>query len=150
MENETKTIEIERKTVINVCRHQFLPIKPYEVEIKGQKTYFCCEKGFKKSLEDFNKHLAFNNKVNDEAEKYISEQEFNNIFEDDKIFAAFIAGINFAQRWIAVEEELPTEYGKYIIKGKSEVPYLSWFNPETKLWSSLCKITHWRPISIGE
>jgi hypothetical protein len=43
--------------VTNVCGHRELPPEPFEVGIKGHKQYFCCEKGFKQSLEDFRSHL---------------------------------------------------------------------------------------------
>lgn len=66
---------------------------------------------------------------------------------------AFIAGVEFAQRWISVEDELPEKYyTPIIVKDKNnnwDKAYLSglgWCfeNEETRLK----KPTHWRPINL--
>ena len=60
----------------------------------------------------------------------------------------FNEGVKFAQQWISVEDELPNTTEKILVKGKSGIVYLSYFNPKNNLFSSNCRITHWRPISF--
>lgn len=47
-------IGFRKTTVIKVCT-QNCENKPYKADVKGKKMTFCCETGFKKSLEDFAK-----------------------------------------------------------------------------------------------
>gem|GEM_PF-3809500 len=42
-----------KMTVYKVCKKGECDNKRYEVDIKGGKKMFCCEKGFKTSLEKF-------------------------------------------------------------------------------------------------
>lgn len=73
---------------------------------------------------------------------------------DDKI-VSFKAGVEFAQRWISVEEELPQINGKIIlIKCSNDSAFISsgfydknGFTTDYKFTSDI-KITHWRPITI--
>ncbi|WP_238584533.1 hypothetical protein [Chryseobacterium sp. Leaf180] len=39
--------------VYKVCKKEECDNKRYEANIKGGKKMFCCEKGFKKSLDQF-------------------------------------------------------------------------------------------------
>ena len=66
----------------------------------------------------------------------------------------FIKGIEFAQRWISVEEEIPPFGIRVLIKNKDG---FEWFghtnhrgciNYENKNTSCEPKITHWRPIEV--
>ena len=91
-------------------------------------------------------------------------------FKNDKRFAIsyeqqiiccvndFKAGVEFAQRWIPVEEELPTEDGKYLVKGKYGI-FINYYNGFHECWddedgddysSDLIggKVTHWRYIEL--
>ena len=72
---------------------------------------------------------------------------------------AFFAGASFVQRWIPVEEELPTEQGLYLVKCKTSYPkncdvVVAEFYEDNQTFyyeSSDCPIndaTHWRPITI--
>ncbi|MDR0874206.1 MAG: DUF551 domain-containing protein [Prevotellaceae bacterium] len=60
---------------------------------------------------------------------------------------AFLEGINFAQQWISVADELPEENEDVLIKctnGKRiqhDVDYI--FNGK---WAHRTNVTHWRPI----
>ena len=64
----------------------------------------------------------------------------------------FNEGVKFAQRWIPVEEELPTEFEKQILVKNEQYNFvdLRFFNHQ-KQFNLLCEIhryTHWRPISF--
>ncbi|WP_165590527.1 hypothetical protein [Chryseobacterium aquaticum] len=43
--------------VFKVCKKGECDKKRYEIDIKGGKKMFCCEKGFRKSLEQFTESL---------------------------------------------------------------------------------------------
>lgn len=76
----------------------------------------------------------------------------NNIFSPSKVDVRHIielavkTGIRLAKRWNSITEGLPTENKRYLVKGRTGIEYLSYFNPATKEWSSNCSITHWRDI----
>ena len=93
--------------------------------------------------------------------------------------AGFKAGVEFAQQWISVEDEIPleistdkkdingngfTQYISYIVKGyfdskgKPEAVKIAWFRPFVTKWDFRFDkkeyepefiITHWRPININ-
>lgn len=70
----------------------------------------------------------------------------------DPYLTGFKAGVEFAQRWISVEEEMPHDYERLLVKDNSNDYELSyhdelnrWCNPD---FSSIGTITHWRPIEI--
>lgn len=79
-------------------------------------------------------------------------------FDLDKIDAArcesdFRAGIQFAQRWIPVEEELPPLNKLLQVKGiadKKAIEYdFAFFEFKKGLCNShLIRATHWRPIEL--
>ena len=80
---------------------------------------------------------------------YSSKQDFEKGFK---------TGVECAQRWIPVEEELPTEDGKYLVRGIFGT-FINQYNDFHKCWddedgddysSDLIggKITHWRPIEL--
>lgn len=63
----------------------------------------------------------------------------------------FISGIEFAQRWIPVEEELPedrfrilvkTHYGRMFIARRTSKYYINDDN------QTIGGVTHWRPIEL--
>jgi len=67
--------------------------------------------------------------------------------------------IEFAQRWMSVEEELPIKDGKYLIKSDYDGIVVRVYNDYHKCWddedgddnySELIggKVTHWRPIEF--
>lgn len=79
----------------------------------------------------------------DAKEKAYKEAGHNAYFGN-----GFDAGVKFATRWIPIEEDLPTIDGRYLVRGKSNVEYLSYFNPTTKEWSSKANIKEWRYINF--
>ena len=108
------------------------------------------------------------------AYEYAIDNSF--IVKETIIYNAFIAGTEFAQRWIPIEDELPEQlfedcdqengnmlhfYKKYLVKGyyknegKKEDILLAVYKPCSSYWYFLvCKgpntfdfiITHWRHI----
>ena len=67
-------------------------------------------------------------------------------------YGGFMAGIEFAQRWIPVEEELPPPEESVLVKdcfGKHRVSVLMY---DMKTWKTISmsdgRVTHWRPIEL--
>lgn len=87
-----------------------------------------------------------NKKINSIPENHI--QTLPRSFVMAASIDGFKEGVKYAQQWISVEEQLPTTTEKILVKGKSGIVYLSYFNPDNNLFSSNCRITHWRPISF--
>ncbi len=77
--------------------------------------------------------------------------EYAESFEDNDYTIetefAFKAGVNFAQRWISVEEELPTPYEQVIVKLKNGWHTCTWVNNEG-IFAFNVHPTHWRPIEL--
>jgi hypothetical protein len=69
---------------------------------------------------------------------------------------AFEAGVEFAQRWISVEDELPEQVDVYedlseevLAKTDNGAIWLSKYDHFVKDWTDVeiyMKVTHWRPI----
>jgi len=92
----------------------------------------------------------------------ISEDKYSNTahaFDKYDIQNAFEAGVDFAQRWISVEEELPTDNEKYLVKINGWGIGLHPFNEHYQCWDDEDgddyftdakggKITHWRKIEL--
>jgi len=93
-------------------------------------------------------------KTIDEAVKEIysyNVDEFTWISDEKR--DAFITGVEFAQRWIPVEEELPENFTTVIVKDGKENPIRSLalyedneFYPDFLLKHN--QVTHWRPIEL--
>lgn len=84
------------------------------------------------------------------------------------IIEAFTAGVEFAQRWISVDDELPEDTQEILMKNEDwenecypEGVRSGWYNPThcnyfTSLWddnkeefvTSESTPTHWRPIEL--
>ena len=65
----------------------------------------------------------------------------------------FKAGVEFAQRWIPVEEELPEKYTPVLAYDTYPtkcyvVKYDSVFGFMTNHFNQCVKVTHWRPIEL--
>ena len=66
----------------------------------------------------------------------------------------FKQGVEFAQKWIPVEKELPEKYQNVLLKEDSGSIYVGFYGGNSKLpicratESRLIAITHWRPISF--
>jgi len=89
-------------------------------------------------------------KLEQAAEDYIAKCDFESLEEDDKIYAAYLTGAEFAQRWIPVEEDSPLSKDvnfpilcKSSIDGNIQVHYM--MSQATIVYHG---ITHWRPINL--
>jgi hypothetical protein len=98
--------------------------------------------------------------------KTIKEAAKEYAYRTDKALAEFvsedfIAGVEFAQRWISVEEELPPCSGEDILikgidrrgyEGIIDTGYMRGKTPEVENFVSnacvLIKVTHWRKIEL--
>jgi len=67
-----------------------------------------------------------------------NEGDFIDVFE---------AGIEFAQRWIPVEEELPEKFKQVIVKLENGWHTCTWIT-EDGTFAFNVKPTHWRPINL--
>ena len=70
----------------------------------------------------------------------------------ERFIEAFKSGVEFAQRWIPVEEELPPPEESVLVKdcfGKHRVSVLMY---DMKTWKTISmsdgRVTHWRPIEL--
>jgi hypothetical protein len=69
--------------------------------------------------------------------------DYTNFVQD-----AFKKGVEFAQQWISVDEELPKEDGAYLVK--TTAMYSGYFVAKFTLrhkWYQR-EVTHWRPIEL--
>ena len=55
------------------------------------------------------------------------EDDFNAGFLQGTMYG-FVSGVEFAQRWISIDDELPEEKGKYLVKSRSEYVVIAYFN----------------------
>ena len=103
-------------------------------------------------------------KIEEAAVIYTDENPFgnitwNNTSEIDRLkekkYQGFKAGVEFAQRWISVEEELP--FGYVTLKCSSPFGRVVYFsvdfsgaNEVDTKWMAIeyYKATHWRPIEL--
>ena len=80
-------------------------------------------------------------------------------FENPGSEAGFKAGVEFAQRWISVEDELPEEQGYYLVVAPHSFPkncnvVVAEFYEDNKTFysessdSPIEDATHWRPIEL--
>jgi hypothetical protein len=77
---------------------------------------------------------------------------------EDLMYIGFIKGVEFAQRWIPVGEEIPTELDyenntNYVLaKTSTGNIQVAWRQSQYNEWwtnyNKLQNITHWRPINI--
>ena len=65
----------------------------------------------------------------------------------DDCIEMFEAGVEFAQRWISVEDELPEESDFVLVKTGSGCITTAYFHQEDSYFTSGI-ITHWRPIEL--
>jgi hypothetical protein len=66
-------------------------------------------------------------------------------------YAAFIAGVEFAQRWISVEEEMPEHAQNVFMKTQSGYITGGYYEYATFRYidDRLCYgVTHWRPAEL--
>lgn len=74
-------------------------------------------------------------------------------YVDKTIEDAFVAGVEFAQRWISVEEEMPENNGNVLVKTKYGSISVAFYDVNYKDWCSveqrgvaIIGVSHWRPI----
>ena len=63
----------------------------------------------------------------------------------------FIAGVNFAQKWISVEEELPVSINPVLVMGINGDICCGFYSDGAKMWHTeqdMIRLVKWRPISI--
>ena len=63
------------------------------------------------------------------------------------VYDGFKAGVEFAQRWIPVEEELPEKLVQVIVKLENGWCTCTWIT-ENGDFAFNVKPTHWRPIDL--
>jgi len=99
--------------------------------------------------------------IDEAAKEYASNLSSSEVFrsQHDKDFKS---GVEFAQRWIPVEEELPQHRIAVFVKMiDRNIPILATLNTNDMCWyfydysdnewygfASVKKITHWRPIEL--
>ena len=66
---------------------------------------------------------------------------------EDYIAESFKEGVEFAQRWISVEEELPEKLVQVIVKLENGWHTTTWIT-ENGDFAFNVKPTHWRPINL--
>jgi len=100
-----------------------------------------------KTIEEEAKQYA--DKTYDIYAMLYSEDDLN--ANKENLIKDFKAGVEFAQRWIPIEEELPPvnrtvliEYDDAIVGVLKYKKYIGF----TSYRSDLSKITHWRPINL--
>ena len=59
----------------------------------------------------------------------------------------FVAGVEFAQRWISIDEELPTVSQQVIVKLKNDWHACTWLLGDGTFAYNI-KPTHWRYIDL--
>ena len=66
------------------------------------------------------------------------------------IIEAFKAGVEFAQQWISVEDEMPQVGGEYLVKRNEVLEIEKWTLNKNNVgfWWDYLGITHWRPIEL--
>ena len=99
--------------------------------------------------------------IEEAAAIYTDENPFGNITWNgtseidrlkEKKYQGFIAGVEFAQRWISVEDELPEE-PTFLIAKKLNGLVLGLFYNANKdfMYGEIIQtpqVTHWRPIEL--
>lgn len=74
-------------------------------------------------------------------------------FHKEELENAFESGIEFAQRWIPVEEELPKRNKWVIVRKHNGLKLGMYFNNVDKFLygfdDQTSQITHWRPIELS-
>ena len=86
--------------------------------------------------------------------KTIEEAEKEVWVKDLAVTDFFRSGVEFAQRWIPVENELPEKYQNVLLKEDSGSIYVGFYSGNSKLpifratEARLLSITHWRQIEL--
>lgn len=92
------------------------------------------------------------------SQEYWSSSGLGEDIDHNVFTQIFSAGVEFAQEWIPVEEELPTVQGHYFVKCKVSYPkncniIVAEFYEDNKTFYSesldcaIYDVTHWKPIN---
>lgn len=100
--------------------------------------------------------------IEDLALEYVNSTSI--IFPDDSVKKAFKKGVEFAQRWISVDDELPPCSGEDILikgidfEGRKDIPDIGYMHTSSNnipykenfisLSGEIMEVTHWRPIEF--
>ena len=75
------------------------------------------------------------------------DEAYNNAGSNAYFGNGFRSGVEFAQRWIPVEEELPEKSKQVIVKLENGWHTCTWLT-EDGTFAFNVKPTHWRPINL--
>ena len=84
--------------------------------------------------------------VEEAAKRYANTKSSSDVFIESHI-KDFKAGVEFAQRWIPVEEELPEKLVQVIVKLENGWHTTTWIT-ENGDFAFNVKPTYWRPIEL--
>lgn len=98
-------------------------------------------------------------KIDESAKEYVQSRPYSTLETPklkDEAYDGFKAGVEFAQRWIPIEENLPevnsdNGFSVDVIAKSNNTHYIANYNSIGKSWnikgtSVFYPITHWRPI----
>lgn len=87
--------------------------------------------------------------IEEAARKNCEFNEFSLRQFDKHFIECFKDGVEFAQRWIPVEEELPKTEDKYLVIRNGNIEIELWKVTNDKgYWYDYLGITHWRLIEL--
>ena len=84
--------------------------------------------------------------VEEAAKRYANTKSSSDVFIESHI-KDFKAGVEFAQRWIPVEEELPEKLVQVIVKFENGWCTCTWITEDGDFAFNV-KPTYWRPIEL--
>jgi len=84
------------------------------------------------------------------AEEYLIDRDYNHNISNAIEKIAFKTGIEFAQQWISVDDELPEHAQQVIMKSENRIiagfyEYKTFRNHKSEL---VYDVTEWRPIYL--
>ena len=86
-------------------------------------------------------------KTIEEAAKDFNDSHVNGHHPQTWVSDIFKAGVDFSQRWISIDEELPPVSQQVIVKLKNNWHACTWLLGDGTFAYNI-KPTHWRPIEI--
>ena len=100
--------------------------------------------------------------IEDSALDYVNSTSIT--FPEDAVKKAFKSGVEFAQRWISVDDELPPCSDEDILikgidfEGRKDIPDIGYMHSSSNnipnkenfisLSGEIMEVTHWRPIEL--
>ena len=87
--------------------------------------------------------------IEEKAKEYGLEVSPHSAWTAKNAETSFKAGVEFAQRWILVEEEKPVLWEYVLCKSSVNDHYIGcFFNEKINIDTPNVTITHWRPIEL--